>query len=90
MLVTTGSLDGCSVLSETQSVGTRLRVNTTQVSSVGVPPPMGIAIERPEIDIKPPLWAPHLIFTPGYLLKSFPQGILLHDSGGLESVLSLS
>ena len=35
---------------------TRLRVDTTQVLSVGsFPPPIGATGERPEYDIKPPL-----------------------------------
>ena len=34
-LVMTGSVDGCSVLSEIQFVGTCLRVDTTQVLFVG-------------------------------------------------------
>ena len=46
----TGSLDGCSVLPETQFVGTCLRINTTQVFSVGgFLSPMGTAGERPEL-----------------------------------------
>ena len=67
-------MDGCNVLPETQFVGTRLRVDTTRVLSVGgSPPPWGTAGERSEFDIKPPLGAPLLIFPRGYLLKSFPQ-----------------
>ena len=38
--VTTDSMDGCSVLPETQFVGTRLRVDATWVLSVGVPSPL--------------------------------------------------
>ena len=41
---------------------------------MGFPSPMGVAGERPEFDIKPPLGAPLLIFPQGYLLMSFPQG----------------
>ena len=34
---------------------------------------MGAVRETPEIDVKPPLGTPLLIFPRGYLLKSFPQ-----------------
>ena len=67
-------MDGCNVLLQTQFVGTRLRVDTTQVLSVaGSLPHWGAAGERSEINIKPPLGAQLLIFPRGYLLKSFPQ-----------------
>ena len=67
-------MDGCNVLPETQFVGTRQRVGTTRVLSVGGSlPSCGAAGERSEFDIKPPLGAPLLIFPRGYLLKSFPQ-----------------
>ena len=67
-------MDGCNVLPETQFVRTHLRVDTTQVLSVGGSlPPCGAAGERSKFDIKPPLEAPLLIFPQGYLLKSFPQ-----------------
>ena len=67
-------MDGCNVLPETQFVGTRLRMNTTQIFLWGVPfPPCGAARERSEFNIKPPLGDPLLIFPRGYLLKSFPQ-----------------
>ena len=53
--VTTGSVDGCSVLLESQFVGTRLCVDTTLVLSVRVSlPPMEAAGGRPEFDTKPP------------------------------------
>ena len=71
---TTDSMDGCNVLPETQFVGTRLRMDTTQVFSVrGSLPPWGAARERSEFNIKPPLGAPLLIFPRGYLLNFFPQ-----------------
>ena len=71
----TGSVDGCSVLPETQFADTCLRANTTQVLSVGgFPPTMEAAEERSEFDITPPLGAPNLIFLQGYLLKSFREG----------------
>ena len=55
-------------------VGTRLRVNNTQVLSVRDSlPPWEAAGERPEFIIKPRLGAPLLIFPRGHLLKSFPQ-----------------
>ena len=67
-------MDGCNVLSETQFVGTHLRVDTTRVLSLGVSlPPCGAAGEMSEFNIKPPLGTPLLIFPRGYLLKSFPQ-----------------
>ena len=70
----TDSIDGCNVLPETQFVGTRLRVDTTQVLSVGgTLLPLGAAGERSEFSIESPLGAPLLIFPRGYLLKSFPQ-----------------
>ena len=66
-------MDGCYVLSETQFVWTRLRVDTTRVLSVGgFLPPCRAARERSEFNIKPPFVAPLLIFPRGYLLKSFP------------------
>ena len=66
-------MDGCNVLPETQFVGTRMHVDTTQVLSVGGSlHPLGAAGERSEFNIKPPLGA-LLIFHRGYLLKSFPR-----------------
>ena len=60
----TDLMDGCNVLPETQFVGTRLRVDTTWVFSVGGSiPPCGAAGERSEYNIKPPLGAPLLIFS---------------------------
>ena len=65
----TDSIDGCNVLPETQFVGTRLRVDSTQVLSVGgYLPPCGAVGERSKFNIKPPLGAPLLIFPRGYLL----------------------
>ena len=70
----TDSMDGCNVLPETQFIGTRLRVDITQVLSVrGSNHPWGAAGERSEFNTKPPIGAPLLIFPRGYLLKSFPQ-----------------
>ena len=84
-------MDDCSILPETQLVGKRLHVDTSQALSVGgFLSPMEAAGERPVFDIKPPLGTPLLVFSLGYLLKSFPQGILPHGSGGLESEFSLS
>ena len=69
---TTGSMDGCSVLPETQFGGTRLRVVITRVLSLGDSLPHWLAAgERSEFDIKPPFGALLLIFPQGYLLKSF-------------------
>ena len=71
----TDSVDGCSILPEIQFCRTRQRMDTIRVLSVGGSiPPMGAAREKPDFDIKPPLGVPLLIFTRGYLLKSFPQG----------------
>ena len=70
----TGLMDGCNVLSETQFVGTCLRVDTAQVLSVGGSlPPSGAARERSQFNIKPTLGASLLILPRGYLQKSFPQ-----------------
>ena len=67
-------MDGYNVLPETQFVGTRLRVDTTRVLSVGGSlAPWGAAGERSEFNVKPPLGAPLLIFPRGYHMKSFPQ-----------------
>ena len=53
---TTGSVDSCSVLSETQFVGTRIRVDTIRVLSVDdFFHPIGAAVVKQEFDIKPPL-----------------------------------
>ena len=74
MFATTDSIDGCNVQPETQFVETRLRVDTTWISSVGDSLPLrGAAGDWSEINIKPPLWAQRMIFPRGYLLKSFPQ-----------------
>ena len=74
VFATVDSMDGCNVLPDTQFVGTRLRVDTTRVSSVGGSlPPWGAARKRSESNIKPPLGASLLIFPRGYLLKSFPR-----------------
>ena len=72
--MTTGSVDGFSVLPETQFVGTRRHLDNTQVfSERGFIPPKSVAGERPEFDVKPPLGAPHLTCPRNDLLKSFPQ-----------------
>ena len=72
---TTGSVDGCSVLPETQFVPTFQRVDTTRALSLEDSlAPMGVAGERPEFEVKPPLGVPLLMFSRGYLLKCFPRG----------------
>ena len=48
---TTDAMDGCSVLPVTQFVGTRLRVDTTQILSVGAAFPLGELHER-EVRVK--------------------------------------
>ena len=54
----TGSVDGCSVLSETKFFRNHLSVDTSLVLSlVDFLSPMGTARERPEFDINPPLGA---------------------------------
>ena len=69
------SVDGSSVLLETQFFWTRLRTYTTRVLSVwGSLLQIGAAGERPDFDIKPPSEDALLIFARCYLLKSFPQG----------------
>ena len=85
VLAMTDSMDGCSVLPESQYVGTRLRMDTTQVLSVGGYLPLrGAAGERSELNIKPPLGTPLLIFPRGYLMKSFPQVHTSARQRGLE------
>ena len=70
--MTVGSVNGCSVLHETQFVC--LRVDITQVLYVGGSlAPMEAARERPQFNIKPPLCAPLRIFPRSYLMKCFPQ-----------------
>ena len=67
-------MDRCNVLPETKFVGTRLRVDTTRVFICGGNlPPCGAAGERSEFNIKLPLGAPLMIFSRGYLQKSFPR-----------------
>ena len=72
--VTTGSMVGCGVPSETQFVGTRLRLDTIRAfSAEATIPTWGAAGDRSEFNIKPPLGAPNLSFPYGYLLRPFPQ-----------------
>ena len=40
----------------------------------GFASPMGAVGERPQFDIKLPIWPPPMIFPRGYILKYFPQG----------------
>ena len=71
----TGSVHGGNIPPETQFIETRLRVDTTPVLSIGGSlPNMGAAGERPDIDVKPRLGAPLMIFPRDYLLKSYTQG----------------
>ena len=90
--VTIDSMDGCSVLPETQFVGFRLRLDTTRVLSVGNSLPLWAAAgERSEYNIKPPLGAPLLIFLSRLSPEDFSTKWMLPlDSGGLISELSLS
>ena len=72
-LATIDSVDGCSVLPETQFFGTHLHADTIQALPVGgFLHTMGTAGEIPEFDIKPPLTAPLMIFRRDYLLNFFP------------------
>ena len=64
-------MDGCIVRPETKFVETWLRVDTTLVLSVVVSFPLW---GRRKFDIKPPLGAPFMIFSRGYLLKSYTNG----------------
>ena len=90
-LTTTDSMDGCSVLPETQFVGTRLRVDTTRVLSVGGSiHTWGAAGDRSEFNIKPPLGAPRRIFLEFISWSPFHKWILPQDSGGLKSEFSLT
>ena len=67
-------MDGSSILSVTKFVGTCRRVDTTRALSVGgILPPMGAVEEQPELDTKPPLWAPLLIVPRGHLRKTFTK-----------------
>ena len=50
---------------------------------------MAAAGEMLEYDVKSTLGAPLLIVPRGHLLKSFPQGVLPQDSGGLKKVFLL-
>ena len=82
---TTGSVDGCSVMPETQFVGTRLRVDTRRILSVGCfLPPIGTIGMRPEYETKPPLWVPFLIVPRCYLLRSFSIGDTSSRQRGFE------
>ena len=49
------------------------RGHYTGFSVGGSLPPWGVAGERSEFSIKPPLGAPLMIFPRSYLLKTFPQ-----------------
>ena len=80
--VSNGSVDGCSVLTETQFVGICLCVDTTQVLSVEASILLTRAAgERSKFNFKPHLGAPLLIFPQGYLLKSFKRGCFCNTAG---------
>ena len=78
--VMTGLVDGCSVLQETQFVGTCLFVDTTRdLYARSSFPLITAARERPEFDVKPPLGAllqmffrlfPDIVSTRGCFRKS--------------------
>ena len=78
--MTTDSVDGCSILLETQFVGSRLHVNTTWILSVGVPFPYVSCRREARVDIKPPLGAPLLIFPP----EVFEKRLALARQQGFE------
>ena len=84
-------MDGCNFMPENQFFGTRQRVVTTRVLSVGCSrAPWGAAGEMTEYYIKPPFGAPLRNFPRGYLLKSFPQVDTSARQRGLRSEFSLS
>ena len=80
----------CLRLPGTHVVGTRPRVDTTLVLSVGsFLPPTGATVERPEFAIKLTLW-PHSRFALEFVSRIlFRQGTHTQDSGGLRSVFPL-
>ena len=81
---TTDSMDGCNVLPETQFAGTRLRVDTTLVLSVGGNlPPCGAAGERSDFNIKPPLGAPLLIFSSRLSPEVFSTSVYFRKTAGV-------
>ena len=81
------SVDGSSVLPDTQFVGTIQRVFTTRVSSVGGSlHTMGSSCDMSELDIKPSLGAPLLNFPQSYRLSLFHNGIFPQYSEVLKSV----
>ena len=57
--------------------------------SRGFHPHIGADGQRSEIDIRPPLGDSILVFTRGYLVETFLQGILPQDSVGLEYEFSI-
>ena len=72
---TTGKVDGCRVLPETQFFWSRLHVDSTRVLSVESSVfPMGRCRRETEFDIKPPFRAPLMIFPQVYVQMSFPKG----------------
>ena len=84
-IATTGSVDSCSILPETQFVRT-MHGHLMDFIRRGFPILMKASRLRPEFHIKPPLGAPLIIFSQGYLLKSFPQRDTPQDSGVSKSV----
>ena len=72
---TTGSVDSCSVLPETQICREPPACgHHTSVICRWFHSPMAAAGVSSEFDMKPPLGAPLLIFPRGHVPKSFPQG----------------
>ena len=49
----------------------------------GFLPPMGVAGEKPEFDIKPPIGTPLVIFPQGHLVNSSPQGFYFRKTMGI-------
>ena len=80
----TGSVDEWSVASETQDVGTCLRV----ALFVGVPVPYQSYQRLARVRHKATLGAPLLIYSRGYLLMFFHKGILPQENRGLKSVFN--
>ena len=91
VFATTGSVDGCSVLLETQFAETCLREDIMLVLSVGGSlTPEEATGERQDFDIKLSLGAPLLILSRSCALCLLRKRILPQDSGWLKLEFSIS